>query len=139
MFLGLCISQSDAINNIKNSIALLSSDHIIYVGGSGEGNYTSIQDAIDNASKGDTVFVYNGKYNEKVFVNKQINLIGEDNEKTIIDINESSDVIKIFKDWVNISGFLIRSNSSDSKGLVVNSNYVTIYNNNISSNNKISQ
>ena len=33
-----------------------------YVGGSGPGNYTDIQDAIDNASDGDTVFVYNGTY-----------------------------------------------------------------------------
>ncbi len=30
----------------------------LYVGGSGPGNYTKIQDAIDNASDGDTVFVY---------------------------------------------------------------------------------
>lgn len=33
---------------------------ILYVGGSGPGNYSKIQDAIDDASKGDTVFVYNG-------------------------------------------------------------------------------
>jgi hypothetical protein len=35
---------------------------ILYVGGSGEGNYSTIQDAVDNASDGDTVFVYNGTY-----------------------------------------------------------------------------
>jgi len=32
----------------------------LYVGGSGPNNYTKIQDAIDNASNGDTVFVYSG-------------------------------------------------------------------------------
>jgi len=31
-------------------------NNILYVGGSGEGNYSSIQDAIDNASDGDTIF-----------------------------------------------------------------------------------
>ena len=34
------------------------SGNTLYVGGSGPGNYTRIQDAIDNASDGDTVFVY---------------------------------------------------------------------------------
>ncbi len=32
--------------------------NIFYVGGSGFGNYTKIQDAIDNSSNGDTIFVY---------------------------------------------------------------------------------
>ena len=32
--------------------------NILYVGGDGPGNYTKIQNAIDNASSGDTVFVY---------------------------------------------------------------------------------
>jgi len=36
----------------------------LYVGGSGPGNYTKIQDAIDDASYGDTVFVYNGTYSD---------------------------------------------------------------------------
>jgi hypothetical protein len=30
----------------------------LYVGGSGPGNYMKIQDAVDNASNGDTVFVF---------------------------------------------------------------------------------
>ena len=40
----------------------ISNDNTLYVGGSGEGNYTKIQDAIDDASDGDIVFVYNGTY-----------------------------------------------------------------------------
>jgi len=38
----------------KNVDAGGSGDPIFYVGGSGAGNYTKIQDAIDNASSGDT-------------------------------------------------------------------------------------
>jgi len=59
----------------------------LYVGGSGPGNYTRIQDAIDNASDGDTVFVYDDSspYNEFVWINKSINLIGEDRNTTVID------------------------------------------------------
>ncbi|UCD14567.1 MAG: right-handed parallel beta-helix repeat-containing protein, partial [Thermoplasmatales archaeon] len=58
-----------------------------YVGGNGTGNYTKIQDAIDNASDGDTVFVYNDSspYYENIVVDKSINLIGEGRDTTVID------------------------------------------------------
>jgi len=69
----------------RQSIVTLDGGGILYVGGTGEGNYTSIQDAINDASDGDTVFVYNGTYCENVIVNKSINLIGENKETTIID------------------------------------------------------
>jgi hypothetical protein len=45
-------------NQINNQIIKSSGrGDIFYVGGSGEGNYSTIQDAVDNASDGDTVFV----------------------------------------------------------------------------------
>jgi hypothetical protein len=34
--------------------------NILYVGGGGPGNYTKIQDAINNAINGDTIFVFSG-------------------------------------------------------------------------------
>jgi len=56
------------------------------VGGSGSGNYTTIQSAIDDANSGDTVFVYSGTYYENVgIVKKTIILIGQDRDTTIID------------------------------------------------------
>ena len=57
----------------------------LYVGGSGPGNYTMIQNAIDDASAGETVFVYNGTYFENVIVNKTIDVIGEERNNTIIE------------------------------------------------------
>ena len=53
----------------------------LYVGGSGSGNYSSIQDAIDNASSNDTIFVYSGTYLENIFVNDTLNIIGEDKNR----------------------------------------------------------
>ncbi len=88
--------------------------NILYVGGDGLGNYSSIQSAIDYARNGDTVFVYDDSspYIENVVVDKTINLIGEDKNTTIIDGNLSGDVINISANWVNISGFTIQ-NSGD--------------------------
>ena len=47
-------------------------------------DYPTIQEAIDNANNGDTVFVKSGIYYEEVEVDKSINLIGEDRNTTII-------------------------------------------------------
>lgn len=59
---------------------------ILYVGGGGPGNYTRIQDAIDNASDGDTVFVYNDSspYIENVVVDKSLDIVGEEANSTIV-------------------------------------------------------
>ena len=81
--------------------------NILYVGGSGANNYSKIQDAINDAIPGDTVFVYSGIYYENIVINKSINLVGENRDTTIIDGKNSGDVVKITADGVNISGFTI--------------------------------
>ncbi len=55
--------------------------NILYVGGNGEGNYSSIQDAINAASDGDTIIVYPGVYNERIEVNKSLCITGKKDEK----------------------------------------------------------
>ncbi len=78
----------------------------LYVGGGGPGNYTAIQTAIDDANPGDTVYVFNGTYNENITINKGLSLVGEDRDNTIIN---SSGVygIRVTADSVGISGFTI--------------------------------
>ncbi len=80
----------------------------LYVGGGGPGNYTTIQGAIDDASPGSTVFVFNGTYYENIMVNRTLNLVGEDMNTTTIDGGNSEDVIHAIANWVNISGFTVR-------------------------------
>jgi parallel beta-helix repeat protein len=46
--------------------------------------YTSIQQAINNASNGDIIIVKPGVYRESIVVNKSISIIGEDRANTII-------------------------------------------------------
>ncbi len=67
----------------------------LYVGGSGPNNYTRIQDAIDNATAGDTIYVYPGTYVERLLITKTLTLIGASAPETIIDGNGSGNVVKI--------------------------------------------
>jgi parallel beta-helix repeat protein len=86
----------------------------LYVGGSGPGNYTKIQDAIDDALDGDTVFVYafSSPYYENIIVDKSITLIGEDKNNTVIEGQKNYHgiyVIRIKANYVNINGLTIQS------------------------------
>lgn len=81
-----------------------------YVGGSGPGNYTSIQEAINAAGDGDTVFVYDDSspYQEILSINTSLSLVGENKETTVIEtITENTTVITISADNISVSGFTI--------------------------------
>ncbi|RLF52015.1 MAG: hypothetical protein DRN11_01800, partial [Thermoplasmata archaeon] len=109
----------------------------LYVGGDGPGNYSKIQDAINNASDGDTIIVYPGIYYENIIVDKSIRLIGENKETTIIDGMKKGNVIKISANNVVIKNFTIRKGYKKwylSSGILINSSYNSIYNCNICSN-----
>ena len=94
------------------SISTLNVGNTLYVGGSGPGNYSTIQEAIDNASYMDTIFVYSGIYYEHVKIYTSVILIGEDKESTIIDAGGSGDVICVTADNVKIAGFSIINSGS---------------------------
>ncbi|MBU0497172.1 MAG: hypothetical protein KKC68_05515 [Candidatus Thermoplasmatota archaeon] len=81
----------------------------------GRGTITRIQDAVDNTSDGDSVFVYSGFYNETVptlnccvYINKSISLLGEDKNTTIIDGSFLYSVIGIMADDVVIQGLTVQ-------------------------------
>lgn len=63
----LLVFPSLAQNEIKTSSNIT---NVLYVGGSGKGNYTSIQDAINDAKDGYIIYVYPGYYNENIVINK---------------------------------------------------------------------
>ena len=106
----------------------------LYVGGNGEGNYSMIQEAINASSEGDLIFVFAGIYNEKIKINKSINLIGENKETTIIDGKDEFNAILINASWVNISRFTIKN--ALLSGIFIESVWnCNIFQNNINSNN----
>jgi len=102
--------------NIMDKAALNSKGNTLYVGGSGPNNYSSIQDAIDDASNGDIIFVYNGTYYENILINKSyLTIEGENKETTIIDGSSKPTDGLYFSgypnraDYVVLKGFTIRN------------------------------
>ncbi|HDH81590.1 MAG TPA: hypothetical protein ENF91_00705, partial [Thermoplasmatales archaeon] len=86
-----------------------STNNILYVGGSGPNNYTSIQSAINDASNGYTIYVYPGNYNESIVMNKSISLVGieQNGEKPVIDGGGRSFAINITADGCVLKQFKI--------------------------------
>ena len=132
LFIGMCVVPSTAVQELREKSSPISFDgNTLYVGGSGPNNYTRIQDAVDNASDGDTVFVYDDSspYFGGVVINKMINLIGENRDTTVIE-NGWEAIVKITADNVNVCGFTMRYGKS-AVGIFIYSNYNTITGNNI--------
>ena len=98
-----CVEQSkqdefDGNENVKQ---------IITVGINGD--YLTIQQAINVAKSGDTIQVHPKTYNENIVINKQITLNGSGFEDTIIDGGKNGNVVEITSDGVVFSNFTVRN------------------------------
>ncbi|RJS71792.1 hypothetical protein CW696_04015, partial [ANME-2 cluster archaeon] len=72
--------------------------------------YSTIQDAVDNATSGDTIIVHAGTYAEKVTVDKErLTLKVHDGDEVTVTVTGTDfwydDVFVVTADYVNISGF----------------------------------
>jgi len=75
--------------------------------------YKNINDGIQNATEGDTIYIFNGTYKENININKRLSLIGEGN--TIIDGMYQDYVIHVISNNVVLKDLIIR-NSGGYKG-----------------------
>ena len=117
LFVGVTIAPAIAQTTEKQS----SRGNWLYVGGSGPGNYSRIQDAIDNTTDGDTIYVFPGIYRELIVINNSIQLQGADFLTTIIDgKNTSNDIITCVGPNVIISGFTIFNCSKSHSCVLIN-------------------
>ncbi len=93
------------------------SEIILYVGGIGPNNYSTIQEAITQAAFGDTVFVFDDSspYFEHVIIDKSIHLIGEDKTTTIIDGENTGDVVIFKADNITMTGFTVQHSGEIAK------------------------
>ncbi len=88
-------------------------------------DYLSIQDAINNAGAGDTIYIKKGTYVENPIVNKSVSLVGEDRDATVIDVTAG---VKIEIDNVTVTGLTIYDGW---EGMSVYANYSKIADNKI--------
>ena len=95
--------------------------------GTQEHPYRHIQQAIDNASSGDTIFIFNGIYNQianlgvidssVALINKSLNIVGEDKNNTIID-GKANSIFQLQAAPVTIRNVTIcNGTGTSSKGL----------------------
>ena len=88
-------------------------------------DYLSIQDAIDNAVDGDTIYVKKGTYVENPVIDKSVSLVGEDRDATVIDVTAG---LKVERDNVTVTGLTIFDGYD---GISLGANYCNISGNKI--------
>jgi parallel beta-helix repeat protein len=88
-------------------------------------DYSSIQDAINNADEGDTIFIKKGTYVENPVVNKSVSLIGECRDSTVIDVTAG---LTVLSNHVNITGLTLFDGY---RGITVSANSCRISENKI--------
>jgi parallel beta-helix repeat protein len=124
------------INN-KNNTLSYGRGNTLYVGGSGQGNFSNIQDAIDYSNNGDTIFVYRGVYPADIVIDKSIILLGEDRDMTIVKGGWDGFLIDV--DSVTIKNFTITECGQfwNRCAILVTTNDNIISNNKIINNDKL--
>jgi parallel beta-helix repeat protein len=122
LFVGMCFTPVTA-HNIGKPTQSASNGDWLYVGGSNLGNYTRIQDAVNDSHEGDTVFVFDDSspYYESLIINKSITLMGENKDTTIIDGTGSTSekMIEVTASEVTITELCIQHGQSNLSGVTV--------------------
>ena len=118
LFLNGCLTNEDHSSSGQK--------HIFYVNDDGNTSYSRIQDALDVAENGDTVYVFAGSYYEAITMNSSVDLIGENATTTRIILNNAHlktlddqysyipndevGIVHIIADHCTLQGFTIINN-----------------------------
>jgi peptide/nickel transport system substrate-binding protein len=98
-------------------------------------DFSTIQGAVNAANAGDKIYVYNGRYYEKVIVNKTVSIFGENRFSTVVDGFGEGYVFVVTKNSVNITDLTIQDSEFGCAGVYLSSvNNCSITENEIKSN-----
>ena len=92
----------------------------IYVDDDGGADYTEIQDAINAANDGDTIYVYSGSYSENLVIDVSI-ILTADNSATVIISGSGDHTIKVYNDSVQITGFTVENTGESHRCIFLDS------------------
>ncbi|KYK32944.1 MAG: hypothetical protein AYK22_06780 [Thermoplasmatales archaeon SG8-52-3] len=134
LFLIIIFCFFNSLNSV--SVSKENEGSMIYISNTEIGNYTTIQEGIDAANSGDTIYVYNGSYYENIVIDKSIFLIGENINSTIIDGRVAGNTVKVNANHVTIKGFTIQHSGLiyPNSGINLSSNYNIVEGNLITDN-----
>jgi parallel beta-helix repeat protein len=123
LILNLCFQSSSILASDNNQT--------LYVGGSGAGNFTKIQNAVDNATENSSIYVYNGTYYETIIISIPVILQGENATTTILDGHMKDSVIRLQSDNVTITNFTIQhgKNQYPEASIAIHTHHNTICHN----------
>jgi len=105
---------------------------VLFVGKTNDFEYNTIQEALNVCNNDAIIYVFKGYYVENIIINKQISLIGEDKNSTIIDGGFQGHVIDILIKNVSISNITLQNanaslnNTDVNAGLSIRSDNVTV-------------
>ena len=99
LFLALGLIDSMKAFSIKDSVIIVPQD------------YPTLQEAVNAASPGETIYVYSGNYAVRtigLIIDKPLTLIGENSTDTVIDGTKGLTALQVNADNVSIKGFTIK-------------------------------
>jgi len=103
-----------------------STGNTISVKKDGAGDFTTIQQALENSNSNDSIIISNGEYYENLMINKSIHISGEKGENVIINGNGTGNCIEINQSYVSISNIQLRN--ADFGIYLRNTNNTSVYN-----------
>lgn len=98
----LLVLMSTPVLGFKISFALDSYDFIV------PDDYPSIQEAINAAEQGHSIYVRGGIYQEYLIISKSVSITGENASTTLIEGNGTQVLVEITADNVSFSGFTLK-------------------------------
>ncbi len=107
--------------------SIVGAGNIIVVSGSSD-----IQRAINSSTEGTTIFIKVGTYHGPIYINKSVNIVGEDANSTIIESGQHNHTIIVTSSNVLIANLTIRNraNYTRSYGILLQKVYnVTVFHN----------